>query len=72
MGEGNAFFLHPTLPPRERVLGVMTGEVIGQATVNGDKAGVWTEFDFLGKVYPTGRFSRSLGGSPPVEAPPAF
>ena len=50
----------------------MTGEVIGQATVNGDKAEVWTEFDLLGKVYPTSRFSRSLGGSPPVEAPPAF
>ena len=63
------FFLHPGLPPRDRVVGVMAGEIIGRATVNGDKAEVWTEFDFLGKVYPTGRFSRALGGSPPVRGP---
>jgi hypothetical protein len=68
--KGNAFFLHPAPPPSDRVLGVMAaGEIIGEATVNGDKAEVWTEFDFLGKIYPTGRFSRSLGGSPPVEGP---
>ena len=65
----NAFFLHPGLPPRERVIGVMAAEIIGEATVNGDKAEVWTEFDFLGKVYPTGRLSRALGGSPPVRGP---
>jgi hypothetical protein len=65
----NVFFLHPGLPPRERILGVMTGEIVGQATINGDKGEVWTEFDLLGKVYPTGRFSRSLGGSPPLKGP---
>ena len=68
--KGNEFFLHPAPPPTVRVLGVMAaGEIIGEATINGDKAEVWTEFDFLGKVYPTGRFSRSLGGSPPVKGP---
>jgi hypothetical protein len=65
----NVFFLHPGLPPRDRVIGVMAGEIVGEATVKGDKAEVWTEFDFLGKIYPTGRFSRSLGGSPPLKSP---
>ena len=65
----NVFFLHPGFPPRDRVIGVMAGEIVGEATVKGDKAEVWTEFDFLGKVYPTGRFSRSLDGSPPVKGP---
>lgn len=68
--KGNVFFLHPGSPPSDRVLGVMAaGEIIGSATVDGNKAEVWTEFDFLGKVYPTGRFSRSLGGSPQVMGP---
>lgn len=47
----------------------MTGEIIGEATVKGDKAEVWTDFNFIGKIYPTGKFSRSLGGSPPVKGP---
>jgi hypothetical protein len=67
--KGNTFFLNPGPPPHDRVLGVMTGEVVGEAKVTGIRAEVWTDFDFLGKVYPTGRFSRSLGGSPPVKAP---
>jgi hypothetical protein len=69
--KGNAFFLHPGPPPHDRVLGVMTGEIVGEPTVKGDKADVWTEFDFVGKVYPNGRFSRSVGGSPPLKGPVA-
>ena len=67
--KASVFFLHPGPAPREKVLGVMAGETIGEATVNGEKAEVWTEFDFLGKVYSDGRFSRSLGGSPPTSGP---
>jgi hypothetical protein len=67
---GNVFFLHPGPPPSELVLGVMAaGELIGEANISGNKAEVWTEFDLLGRVYPTGQFSRSLGGSPPVDGP---
>jgi hypothetical protein len=47
----------------------MTGEVVGEAKVTGTRAEVWTDFDFVGKVDPTGRFSRSLDGSPPVRGP---
>jgi hypothetical protein len=68
--KGNSFFLHPAPPPHDRVLGVIaTGENIGEATVNGDRAEVWTEFDFIGNVYPDGRFSRSIEASPPVRGP---
>jgi|HubBroStandDraft_1064217.scaffolds.fasta_scaffold09893_4 hypothetical protein len=66
--KGNAFFLNPGSPPRARVVGVMTGEVVGQAKVDGINAEVWTEFDFVGKVDPTGRFSRP-GGSPTLKGP---
>ncbi len=52
-------------------MGVMRGEFIGEAKTTGDRAEVWTEFDFVGKVYPTGRFSRLLGGSPPIKGPAA-
>jgi hypothetical protein len=67
---GTRFF--STLPPHQASESWPLwrgGEIIGEATVNGDRAEVWTEFDLLGKVYPTGRFSRSLGGSPPVKGP---
>jgi hypothetical protein len=67
--KGNAFFLNPGPQPHDRILGVMTGEIVGEPTVKGDKAEVWTEFDFVGKVYPNGRFSRSVGGSPPLKGP---
>lgn len=67
--KGNTFFLNPGPPSRDRGLGVMTGEVVGEAKVSGTRAEVWTDFDYLGKVCPTGRFSRSLGGSPPVKGP---
>ncbi len=67
--KGNTFFLNPGPRPHDRVLGVMTGEFVGEAKVTGARAEVWTEFDFLGKVYPTGQFSQSLGGSPPANGP---
>lgn len=67
--KGNTFFLNPGPPPHDRVLGVMTGEIVGEAKVTGTRAEVWTDFDFLGKIYPTGRFSRSVGGSPPLKGP---
>lgn len=56
-----ALFVRPGRPPREPVLRVVTGEIVGQEVVAGNRAEVWTEGTEWGTIDSLARFSRVIG-----------